>query len=118
MESLKKESPKDGFFTIPATISLEEKELWKSIRRLTNKDILIIVMILEKEPYSFGEIKKKTQFDSNTVNHALIALKDLGLVIQKEDKRYYPTKYCQIILNALRTIKNEIAAAYDENLDY
>lgn len=100
----------DDSLTIPVRVVVKEEGIWKSIRRLSNKNALLVATELEKDRLRFGEITKRTCLSVNDVNHALCNLKELGLITQsKDDKKYDLTQYCRLLLISLRFLNREIA---------
>jgi hypothetical protein len=87
------------------------EHLWKSIRKLSSMDAILVVHILrqEKNGLLFGELLRKSAMSPNDLNHVLSGLKSLDLVIKSEDKRYYLTNYCVLLLDALKYLKETLA---------
>jgi predicted transcriptional regulator len=86
--------------------------MWKVIRSLaaTRKSLFIVELLVHTDDgMTFGELKKKTGWDSNDINHALISLKENGLIIQSEDsKKYEVTQYCIALLATFTRLNNAL----------
>jgi DNA-binding HxlR family transcriptional regulator len=109
------ESQKDCLLTNQIEIQHGD-ELWRAIRKLTNEKTMLIVKTLAEDSYNFSELRNKTGLDTNTINHALIDLRTLGLIIQsKDDKKYSLTKYCLAILSGLRFIIDQMS--FQQSID-
>jgi predicted transcriptional regulator len=85
---------------------IDSLELWKAIRKLSDKKTkLVLKTIYDNQPVTFGELLKITELNVNDTNHVLGNLRQSNLVIRTEDKKYYLTKYCIALLDALRKLK-------------
>lgn len=85
--------------------------MWKVIRNLAanRKSLYVVELLVGTEGMTFGEIKKKTGWDSNDINHVLISLRENGLVIQNEDSRKYEvTVYCIALLATFTRLNNAL----------
>jgi hypothetical protein len=86
-------------------------DIAKAMRRLLeNKNISLVVKVFfEKkgQPMSFGELQQETQLKRNDLNHALLGMKEIGLVTQLKDRKYALTLYCATILKAMNQINSE-----------
>jgi transcription initiation factor IIE alpha subunit len=99
-------------------ISEEGKHMWKVIRNLaaTRKSMFVIESLVGTDGMSFGELKKKTGMDSNDINHALISLKENGLIIQNEgSKKYEVTVYCIALLATFTRLNNALEWLNESN---
>ena len=99
-------------------ISDEGKYMWKVIRNLAaNKRYLFVVELLVRtDGMTFAELKKKTCWDSNDINHVLISLKENGLIIQNEDsKKYEVTRYCIALLATFTRLNNALEWLNESN---
>jgi hypothetical protein len=92
---------------IPSNVKeINSTELWKSIRKMSNSNVKCVLKVLRvRNSLVFKDLMKETGLSSNDLNHALYDLKQLNLVIQLDDKRYYLTKYCIALLSALKFLK-------------
>jgi DNA-binding HxlR family transcriptional regulator len=93
---------KDGI----SDVSEHGDEIWKSIRKLSGNKVAMLAVqtLLDNGQMSFGELRKATCVDSNDLNHALIGLKDLGMIDQHA-KKYCLTAYCVALLLTIRRLK-------------
>lgn len=92
---------------IPSNVKeINSAELWKAIRKMSNKNVKCVVKTLRKEKsLVFKDLIAITGLNPNDLNHALYDLKQLNLVIQLDDKKYYLTKYCVALLSSLKFLK-------------
>jgi len=102
-----------------SNISEEGKHLWKVVRNLAaNKKYLYVVEILVRTTngMTFGELKKTTGWDSNVINHALISLRENGLIVQNEEsKKYVVTRYCIALLATFTRLNNALEWLNENN---
>ena len=100
---------------VPDTVAYtgnRQCDIAKAMRRLLdNKNILFVIRALVKgglvRPMNFGELLQDTQLSRNDLNHALLDMKNIGLIIQLSDKKYAITQYCATLLKALDEIKKD-----------
>lgn len=91
---------------------IEDADLWRAIKKFSNKYVMTTVQaVYDKGPQNFREIQEATKLETNDINHALHDLKALSLVIQKDDKRYYLTKYCVILIESLNLLKDHLSTS-------
>ena len=90
---------------IRATINID---IAQALRKFTNKNIMLVAKALRlKISLTFGELQKDTGLSTNILNHTLHEMKKVNLVIQV-DKRYYLTKYCALLLDAINRLRIEV----------
>lgn len=79
--------------------------------------MLVVQLLRQEGPMSFGQLQKKTALSPNDLNHILGSLRNIDLIIQnEEDKKYYLTNYCVIVLDALRHLKETLMGLNGKNL--
>ena len=97
---------------IKATINLD---IAQAIRKFTNKNIMLVAKALHiNGSLTFGELQKYTGLSTNLLNHALHEMKKVNLVMPI-DKRYYLTKYCVLLLEAINRLRIEVKSTSDED---
>jgi hypothetical protein len=93
---------------IRATINID---IAQALRKFANKNIMLVAKSLHvKGSLTFGELQKETGLSINIQNHALHEMKKVNLVIQVE-KRYYLTKYCALLLDAINRLRIEVKSS-------
>jgi DNA-binding HxlR family transcriptional regulator len=93
---------------IRATINID---IAQALRKFTNKNIMLVAKALHlKISLTFGELQKDTGLSTNILNHTLHEMKKVNLVIQV-DKRYYLTKYCVLLLDAINRLRMEVKSS-------
>lgn len=90
---------------IKATINID---IAQALRKFTSKNIMLVAKaLLIKGSLTFGELQKDTELSTNLLNHALHEMKKVNFVMQI-DKRYYLTKYCVLLLEAINRLRIEV----------
>ena len=90
---------------IRATINVD---IAQALRKFANKNIMLVAKALHlKGSLTFAELQKETGLSTNIQNHTLHEMKKVNLVIQV-DKRYYLTKYCALLLDAINRLRAEV----------
>jgi len=69
--------------------------------------MLVAKSLQIKGPLTFAELQIDTNLTINLLNHALHEMKKTNLVMQI-DKRYYLTKYCVLLLEAINRLRIEV----------
>lgn len=88
-----------------------------SLRKLSNERIALIAQILSEEgALNFGELRTRTDFSKNVLNHSLIAMKNADLVVQDEDRRYCLTKYAVVLIKSFAELNSRLQDMGEENL--
>ena len=90
---------------IKATINID---IAQALRKFTSKNIMLVAKaLLIKGSLTFRELEKDTDLSTNLLNHALHEMKKVNFVMQI-DKRYYLTKYCVLLLEAINRLRIEV----------
>lgn len=103
--------PEPGVVSQRDLVATAQYDIAKAIRRLLeNRNINKVVEALIKRPMGFSELREETKLKTNDLNHALLEMKNIGLVTQLNDKKYSRTIFCTVILEAMQQIKENFAA--------
>jgi DNA-binding HxlR family transcriptional regulator len=108
----------DSILQRAAEKPIDIDSLWRAIRKLSNRDTMIVVQVLADESMTFSELQAAAGLNVNRLNHILYDMKQMNLIIpigeMKGQRKYYLTRYCKILLNTLVTLQREINSVSKE----
>ena len=84
--------------------------LWRTIRKLSNENVMTVIKALCNGGKTFAEIQMSTGLIVNDLNHALYDMKQINLVImegeKKGERKYHLTGYCIVLLKAIDRVQD------------